>query len=130
MTFGLNPNSTETEAEFQGTAIAQNKSSGGTSKAVKIGVSIGVILFALIVSACIAAFIVHHRWKRNASPAYDGPPEGHYAGDNKTEDKPPVPLKKHELYTPVGQELDSPAPQYELPDRAPVELAGSRVNPH
>jgi hypothetical protein len=134
MTFGLNPNSSETEAEFQAAAIAEttvaeNKSSGGTSKGVKIGVSIGVILFSLLVAAVLIAFLIHRRRKYQAAPPYDGAPPDHNAYENKpydTENKPPVPEKNHELSASLGKNLGS-SPRYELAS-PPVELAGSRFD--
>jgi hypothetical protein len=137
MTFGLNPNSTETEAQFlnaaeaQASATAKNKSSGGgTSTGVKIGVSIGVILFALLVFAALGAFFLHRRRQARSSipPGYEAAAElDLYASEPKgygpAEMKPPVPAKNYELSTSRADsrhELGSPA----------VELPGSKFSEH
>lgn len=137
MTFGLNPNSTETEAQFQNAAEAQasatakNKSSGGgTSTGVKIGVSIGVILFALLVFAALGAFFLHRRRQARSSmpPGYETAAEldldaSEPKGYGPAEMKPPVPAKNYELSTSRADsrhELASPA----------VELPGSKFSEH
>ena len=145
MTFGLNPNSTETEAEFQVAAVAaasaaaaQNNSSGGTSKGVKIGVSIGVILFALLVALALGAFFMHRRRQaRAATTAVAAAPPyevaagfDHYAAEHKSynqgEAKPPVPTKNYELAATRAKDMNS---RHELAS-PPVELAGSRFSDH
>ncbi|KIM95108.1 hypothetical protein OIDMADRAFT_172245 [Oidiodendron maius Zn] len=139
MTFGLNPNSTETEAEFQGAAVAeasaaaaQNKSSGGASKGVKIGVSIGVIVFALVLALALGALFMHRRRQAlAASPPYEvGAGIDHYAAEHKYytqgEAKPPVPTKNYELADTRTNDMYS---RHELAS-PPVELAGSRFSDH
>jgi hypothetical protein len=105
--FGLNPNSSETEADFQVAAEAEakisSKSSGGTSKAVNIGVSIGVIIFALLVGAALAVFLIRRPRKAQSAASYEVSDLDHYAADHKdcgqAEIKPPVPPKNYELAT-------------------------------
>jgi MYXO-CTERM domain-containing protein len=142
MTFALNPNSTETEAEFQAAAQAEssalsaaskNKSSeGGTSKGVKIGVSLGVIAFALLVAAALGLFFVRRRRQaQSRPPGYATAAElDLYAGDRKDSDdaevKPPVPSKNYELAT---TRANPPMPRHELAS-LPAELAGSRFSEH
>lgn len=136
MTFGLNPNSTESEAQFQNAAeaeastAAKNKSSGGgTSTGVKVGVSIGVILFALLVFAALGAFFLHRRRQARSSmpPGYETAAELDFDGSELkgygAEMKPPVPAKNYELSTTRAE------PRHEL-DTPVVELPGSRFNEH
>jgi hypothetical protein len=136
MTFGLNPNSSETEASFQGAAMSQkNNSSDGTSRGVKIGVSVGVIVGALLIAALLALFLMSCRRRARATaaaaagssaPAYDNPPATYYPYGYHTAEaeRPPVPEKPYVL----RQELDTETPQYELPDSPPAELAASRFS--
>jgi hypothetical protein len=136
MAFGLNPNSTETEAEFQAAAEAESSgaanaksSGGGTSKAVKIGVSIGVIVFALLVAGALGAFFIRRRRQVQAAPPYVAAAElDHYAAEHKAYDqaevKPPVPMKNYEL---SSTRANDAAPRQELAS-PPAELAGSRFS--
>jgi hypothetical protein len=139
MTFGLNPNSTETEAEFEAAAKAEasaaskNKSSGGgTSKGVKIGVSIGVIAFVLLVAAALGAFFVRRRRQaQSMPPGYATAAELDLSAvDRKDYDseevKPPVPLKNYELATTRAR---AATPRHELAS-PPAELAVSRFSEH
>jgi hypothetical protein len=130
MTFGLNPNSTETEAEFQAAATAENKSSGGTSKAVKIGVSIGVVIFALLVALAVGAFFMRRRRQANAiAPVYEvAAGLDHYAAEHKdyTQGGTKPPVKNYELPANRDGAVNS---RHELAS-PPAELAGSRFSDH
>jgi MYXO-CTERM domain-containing protein len=125
MIFGLNPNSTETAAEFEGVAMAEagpaaestspaaeGKSSGGNSKALEIGISLGVIIFALLVAAALAAFFVHRRRRGIRIPELD-----HYAAEhkdyNQADIKPLAPKENYELETIQAKENNHVALRHE-----------------
>jgi MYXO-CTERM domain-containing protein len=141
MTFGLNPNSTETEAEFEGVAMAEaapgaeskspaaeNKSSGGTPKALEIGISLGVIVFALLVAAAFAAFFVHRRRRGIRIPELDhyAAELDHYAAEhkdyNQADIKPLAPKEDYELETIQAKENNHVVLRHELAS-LPPELA-------
>jgi hypothetical protein len=134
ITFGLNPNSSQTEAEFQQAAmtetdITQTKSSAGTSKSVKIGVSVGVVLFALLAAASLTAFLIYHRRKTQAASHENGQGLDNWNYDQKTSNspelRPRVPSKNYELSATRSQQINLPVMRYELPS-SPVELSSSR----
>jgi hypothetical protein len=133
MTFGLNPNSSETEAEFQGVAMAEastaaeNKpssegtshgSSGGTSTAVKIGVSIGVVIFALLVAAAFFRASFVHRRQRQGIQIPELPelglPDFASKDYNQAKIKPPVPIENYELVTTDSKAENLVALRHEL----------------
>jgi hypothetical protein len=140
MTFGLNPNSTQTETEFQSaaqpeaSATAKRKSSrGGGTSGVKIGVSIGVVVFALLVFAALGAFFLHRRRQaRSIPPGYAAAAEldldaAKPKGYDYPELKPQVPAKNHELSTTGAHGVQPASPRHELASPL-AELSASKFS--
>ena len=122
MVFGLNPTSSQTEAQFQTLAMSSTTSSG-LSKGAKAGVAIGVIIFVATVFAGLTFFLLRRR-RNQAAPPYDGPPADYYTMDDKEDHPPPLPAKEYELESPWGQGLYVPGRQFELAGHGPSELSG------
>lgn len=111
--------------------ITGSKSSGGTSKSVKIGVSVGVVVLALLVAAALAAFLLYHRRKNEAAPHESGQGPDNWNYDQKTSDtpdqRPRVPSKNYELSATRSQDIDLPVMRYELPG-SPIQRPSSRAS--